>query len=231
MKKIIFTFIAFLILCSSAFAFRVQDTAGVLSVQEKNVLEQKIDAYERASNNQIAFVIVPTIGDKELQPLALETAQKMGIGHKDKNNGILVFLTIKEKKMSIQVGEGLEGAYPDMYARMSADAARPSINEGKIYDGLNIILKDIALKTSDEYKNANPAPKNESDPILNFFFDHWLAILIIFGILFALDIATIPWKEDIWMFTILCIILSFAGSSSSSKLGGGGSFGGGGWSD
>lgn len=229
MKKITFTFITFLILCSSAFAFRVQDTAGVLSIQEKNVLEQKINSYERASNNQIAFVIVPTIDNKELQPLALETAQKMGIGHKDKNNGILVFLTIKEKKMSIQVGEGLEGAYPDMYARMAVDAARPSINEGKIYDGLNIILKDIALKTSDEYKNAHPAPKNESNSILNFFFDHWLAILIIFGILFALDIATIPWKEDIWMFTILYIIFSSVGSGSSSSSGG--SFGGGGWSD
>ncbi|MGB9833330.1 MAG: TPM domain-containing protein, partial [Caldisericum exile] len=54
-----------------------------------------------------------SIGDTTVEEYAVQLFRKWGIGQKDKDNGVLLLVAIKDRVMRIEVGYGLEGAIPD----------------------------------------------------------------------------------------------------------------------
>ena len=202
----------------------VQDKSAILSIDERNRLIEKIKGFEQASSNELAIVTIDSLEGKNVHEVALQTAQKMGVGKKDKNNGILILLVVKDKKISVQVGEGLEGVYPDVYAKQAIDVSKPFLKSAKYYEGLDSIVSDVILKTSDEFVKNNPVPVPSP-----WYIEHWFLTLLL--VLFVLDLLTWHWKGDLIFLYILMSMGSGGGSSSSSRGSssfGGGSFGGGG---
>ena len=211
---------------------RVQDQTNTLSPGHIDNLTAAIKSYEQKTGNELGIVIVKSLNDKPVQTVALQTAQQMGIGKKDKNNGILIFMSMSDKKISIQVGSGLEGAYPDIFAKRAIDGAKPYFKDKKFYEGLLSILKDVEQKTSGEFSQSEKdkiiaEDQAKKDANAKWWFWFWIIVIA----LCVLDIITAPWKEFLILGFILEIALSLGGSSgggfSGGDFGGGGS--GGGW--
>jgi uncharacterized protein len=141
----------------------VTDYTNTLSAEQLSSLENKLVAFNDSTSNEVAVVIVKSVGDKDINQYALELGRKWGIGGKTKNNGIILLIALGDRKLSIQTGYGLEGALPDLYTkRIIEDDIKPFFKEGNYYEGINAGVNSIISLTKGEYKNTNPKAKSKS---------------------------------------------------------------------
>ncbi|RZK42189.1 MAG: TPM domain-containing protein [Pedobacter sp.] len=140
----------------------VTDLTQTLSAQQIAQLERKLVTFDDSTSNQIAVVIVKTIGDYDINEYALELGRKWGIGGKGKNNGVILLVSIGDRKLSIQTGYGLEGALPDIYTkRIIENDIKPFFKNGDYYGGIEAGTDSIISLTKGEYKNEQPKSKSK----------------------------------------------------------------------
>ena len=95
-----------------------------------------------------------------IETYANELFRTWGIGQKDKDNGFLILLSMKERQWRVEVGTGLEGAVPDIYSsRVMEAVAVPKFKEGNHSQGLKDSYSAFADAIAKEY-NVN-LEKNE----------------------------------------------------------------------
>lgn len=115
----------------------VVDGAGVLSDATEKELADRATAIAKDAGPQIAVVTVQTVEPLDLESYTVKLAETWGIGNKEKDNGVLLFVTLKERQIRIEVGRGLEGALPDAKAgRIISDVITPPLKAGKFDDGM-----------------------------------------------------------------------------------------------
>ena len=62
---------------------------------------------------QLVVLTVDSTDGEDISDYAVEVGRKWGIGSKDKNNGVLIVLSVSDRKVWVAVGYGLEGRLPD----------------------------------------------------------------------------------------------------------------------
>lgn len=161
----------------------VNDYTNTLSKQQINQLEQKLIAFDDSTSNQIAVVILKTVGDYDINEYTLELGRKWGVGGKSKNNGVVVLVALGDRKIAIQTGYGLEGALPDIYTkRIIENEIKPFFKNGQYYEGLEAGTNAIIQLTKGEYKaERGKNSKQESGGIASV-----LSLLIIIIIVMVL---------------------------------------------
>src|ERR1700759_258583 len=116
----------------------VVDDANILSQDQVNILEQKLDAFNDTTSNQIAVVIIPTLNDAPIEDYAVKLFREWGIGGSKHNNGVLLLIAAQDHKIRIEVGYGLEGAITDV---MSDDIIendlKPNFRNEDYYGGID----------------------------------------------------------------------------------------------
>ena len=93
--------------------FYVNDAANILSAETEDFIFENSKNLDTATGAQIVVVTVPDLEGRDLESYATELFRTYGIGDKEKNNGLLLLLTLKERQSRVEVGYGLEGALPD----------------------------------------------------------------------------------------------------------------------
>ena len=113
------------------------DAAGLLDITQAAALDQKLAAFEQESGHQFLIYTLPTIGDDAIEDFTVRCAQKWGVGQKKYDNGLIVFLFMKEKKIRVEVGYGLEGAVTDAYSsRVMREVMAPHFQRSDWNGGL-----------------------------------------------------------------------------------------------
>ncbi|MGI8950456.1 MAG: TPM domain-containing protein [Chitinophagaceae bacterium] len=162
----------------------VVDNANILSPEQRNILEAKLDALDDSTSNQIAIVTIPTLGDYAIEDYANKLFREWGIGNKKNNNGILILVASNDRKVRIEVGYGLEGAIPDITANdIIQNDITPNFKEGNYYHGLDQAIESLGKAATGEYKVAKQADDNSSasgSSVLGFIII-LIVILIIIG--------------------------------------------------
>jgi uncharacterized protein len=92
----------------------VTDQANVLPPAIEQELRDASLALEASDSTQVVVYTVPTTGSKSIEQFALETFRATGIGQAGRNNGVLVVVAVRDRKVRIEVGTGLEGKLPDI---------------------------------------------------------------------------------------------------------------------
>jgi uncharacterized protein len=114
---------------------RVVDEAGLLSAAARQKIEGELAALERETGDQVAVLVVASLGGEPLEEYSVKVAQTWKLGQKGKDNGILLFISRDDRKMRIEVGYGLEGKLTDLQSREILDEViRPRFREGD-FDG------------------------------------------------------------------------------------------------
>ena len=93
--------------------FYVNDAAELLSPETEQYIIGVNKKLKEASGAQVVVVTVPDMGGAALEDYATTLLRQYGIGDKQKNNGLLLLLALKERKFRIEVGYGLEGVLND----------------------------------------------------------------------------------------------------------------------
>jgi uncharacterized protein len=134
----------------------VNDFAHVMTGDQTAALESKLVAYDDSTSIQIAVVTVPSIGDDAIEDYALKILRDWGVGNKKTNNGIVILAAIKERKVYIATGYGMEGSIPDITAKEIVDnEIIPNFKGGdadNYYRGFSHAADAIIKAAAGEYK-------------------------------------------------------------------------------
>ena len=115
----------------------VNDYAKIFSSSEKAELNTLIGALERKTTAQIAVVTLATTSPLEIEDYAVRLFEKWGIGQKGKDNGALLLVAVKDRKVRIETGYGLEGALPDAICnKIIFSAIIPYFKKGEYNNGI-----------------------------------------------------------------------------------------------
>jgi uncharacterized protein len=137
---------------------RVTDLTATLNAEQQSALEAKLAAFEAKKGSQIAILLVPTTQPEDIAQYSLRVAEKWKIGRAKTDDGVLVLIAKDDRKMRIEVGYGLEGAIPDVYAkRIVSDVMRPRFKQNDFYGGIDASAEAlIAIINGEDL----PAPEN-----------------------------------------------------------------------
>src|SRR5467141_3232535 len=97
----------------------VNDFAHVIDASSAAAMDQMIRQLMGATGDVVVVATVPTIepyGDVREYANKLFENHGRGIGDKEKKNGLLILLAVKERKVWIEVGYGLEEWITDGFA-------------------------------------------------------------------------------------------------------------------
>ena len=129
------------------------DYTNTLSSDQVAQLNAKIKGFEDSTTNQIAVVIMKTIGDNDVNEYAAKLGKNWGVGQKGKNNGIVILLALDVRHVSIQIGRGLEGAATDgLTGEIIRKEMVPYFKQGDYYQGIDNAVDALMKITSGEYK-------------------------------------------------------------------------------
>ena len=132
----------------------VNDQANLLNASDAKKLETGLRKYADTYGTQVVLVTVPTLGGTSAAAYARQLGTDWGVGQRDKNNGIVVLLSGKERQLSIEAGSGLRSVItPELTRRVINQEMTPAFKQGNYFAGLSKGLGSIMLA-------ANPS----SDP-------------------------------------------------------------------
>ena len=114
---------------------RVTDLTGTLSGEAVTRIEAKLANLEAKKGSQIAVLIVPTTQPEEIEQFGIRVAEAWKLGRKGVDDGAILIVAKHDRRVRIEVGQGLEGALPDAISnRIITEAITPHFKLGD-YDG------------------------------------------------------------------------------------------------
>lgn len=150
----------------------VQDYADVLDSEAELYLMRKLQAYYDSTSTEIAIVTEHSLEGDDVFDYSYRLAQSWGIGGKGKDNGVLFYAAINDRKMFIQVGRGAEGALPDIYAkRIIEQVLKPNFREKQYGRGFDEGTDRAIKYLEGEFVNDGKERKGDSIPV-------WVIIII-----------------------------------------------------
>ena len=161
----------------------VNDAAGVLSPEQVEILERKLVALDDSTSNQIAVVLIKTLGDYAVEDYAVKLFREWGIGNKKTNNGVLIIAAIDDRKVWIEVGYGLEGAIPDVTASsIYRNELVPEFRQQNYYRGIDNAINALTKAAVGEYKLKKERKENNGkggSSIITFLFILFAVIMLL----------------------------------------------------
>lgn len=134
----------------------LHDGAKVIPAQTAQQLEQKLQQFERDSSIQFVVAIYPKMqSDSDVADYAQRVAESWGVGQKQTDNGIVLFVFVQDRELFIATGYGVEGALPDITAnRIIEDEIVPRFKAGDYAGGVVAGVTSVMAATRGEYKGT-----------------------------------------------------------------------------
>ena len=153
---------------------RVVDTANLLSSSSKEKLTNILKEHEDKTSNQIVVVTLKSLNGYEIEDYSYQLGRFWGIGQKDLNNGVLLVISMEEKKLRIEVGYGLEGALTDKTSYEIINyTLKPKFRQERYEEGISKAVDEIIQAIKGEYTaktKVKDEDKEQNDFIAFFFF-------------------------------------------------------------
>ena len=123
----------------------ITDNENLFTNQQITVLDKIISDFEKATSNEIAIVTDVTLGDfTNIEEYAVRLANKMGVGKKDKNNGILLVISKKRREIFISTGLGTEQILNNSKCQeIVSETIIPYFKKNEYYLGVKAGLEEI----------------------------------------------------------------------------------------
>jgi uncharacterized protein len=145
---------------------RVNDEAHVLG-SSADAIEAKLAAHESRTGDQMVVLVVPDLHGQDIESYANDVFAQWKLGHKGVDNGVLMVVSIGDRRARIEVGYGLEGQLTDlassqilryrMHPHFAAGDYAGGVEEG--VDGVLGVLDGGSEATA-------PAPKESPQDIV-----------------------------------------------------------------
>ena len=129
----------------------VTDAAGVIGAARGAQLESYLDQLHTKAGVQFAVLTMDSLGGEEPDAYKVRVFKAWGIGGKEKDEGLLLLVAMKEHKLVFETGYGLEGTLPDGWqAGMLRDLVVPRFRAGEFADGITAAVLASAQRITAE---------------------------------------------------------------------------------
>jgi uncharacterized protein len=123
------------------------DKAGLLDASQAEALNRKLADFERQSGAQFIIYVFPSIEGESIEDFTIRCVQRWKVGQKKYDNGLVLFVFVKERKVRIEVGYGLEGTITDAFSsRVIREYIAPHFRQADWAGGLNAAADAIIAK-------------------------------------------------------------------------------------
>jgi uncharacterized protein len=205
----------------------VNDFARVIPSDYKNRMEGLSQEVLEKTGTAIVVVTVESIGDNELNDYVNRLYKAWGIGKKGEDKGVLIFLTLKERKFRIETGYGVEGILPDgLVGEIRDRYAIPYFRKGDFGQGLSnavTALASVVAKAANVSITGGAPVAQPGEKKVRQRGSVWPLIILVLILVSLLGTRQgrdlLPWL----------LLLAFTGRGGNYGGGGFGSFGGGGF--
>ena len=197
------------------------DQTESLANEDIDRIAQLINVERQKKSFQIGVLMIPTLGsDDSLEEYSLKVARQWGVGDKKKSNGVLLLIAKNDRKMRIEVGNGMEGSLTDARAsQIIRNTIAPKFRSGDYAGGVEAGVKRII----DAAEGRNLFDNDmDGESIVSMLFIVIFITIIVIAILKGNG--SNGRRRRYWWFA------GGSDSSSSGSSSSGGSFGGGGFS-
>jgi len=139
----------------------VNDFAGIIPQTDKQKMETLSMEVLQKTGTSVVVVTVSTVGDSDAAIYISELYQDWGIGKKGEDKGVLILLALKERRIRIETGYGVEGILPDgLVGEILDQYTVPFLKKGQYGPGLfnavaavsAVIARDANVALSGEVK-------------------------------------------------------------------------------
>ncbi|MCP9463920.1 MAG: TPM domain-containing protein [Nitrospira sp.] len=146
---------------------RVVDLAHVLPTSAKGSIEAKLADHEAKTTNQVAVLILPSLEGEVLEEFSHRVATTWQLGVKGTDNGVLLLIAMRERKIRIEVGYGLEGELTDARsAQIIRNEMVPRFRAGDFAGGVSAGVDAILRTIEGSYQASERTVRpQESDGI------------------------------------------------------------------
>ena len=139
-------------------AGRVTDLANLLAPEQRQTLEDRLAAFERETTNQVAVLVIPSLEGEPVESFSHQVATTWKLGRAGVDNGVLLLIVPRDRKVRIEVGYGLEPSLPDGLAgAIIRESIAPNFRRGAYFQGINEALDRIFAATRKADLSAVPA--------------------------------------------------------------------------
>ena len=213
-KKILLIFFAFIVLLGfmsnnsysivhQSKEFYVNDTANII---DKNTEDYIIDINKKLFDKTGAQIVVVTVDNLEGQSIeeySTELFREYGIGDKEKNNGVLYIISVKDRKTRIEVGYGLEGRLTDgKTGRILDNYVVPYFKDNNWNDGIRNGFNAILDEVCQEYNITIDGLESATDIVRYEDIKLSTAIIVCF---FCLILRAFLYKAPLIKWILACI--------------------------
>jgi uncharacterized protein len=165
---------------------RVNDYANMLSPQTRYDLEAKLEQLEKTDSSQIVVLTIPSLEGDVLENFSIRVAENWKIGQKKLDNGAILLISNKERKVRIEVGYGFEGKLTDLISgRIISDIIIPNFKNNDFDSGVSKAIDAMTAVVRGEFKASENARETKGKKSL--FSGN--GIFLIFFLLFFIGIA------------------------------------------
>ncbi len=203
----------------------VNDFANVISPEQRVAMEGLAREVLQKAGTAVVVVTVPTVGDRVVDDYATRLYETWGIGKKGQDKGVLILLAMKERRVRIETGYGVEGILPDgVVGEIIRLQVLPYLKQGDYGRGLlnamtavsDIIARDAGVTlTGRTQAQPQPARPTSGAPVSPF-------TLVLLAIVVILMLFTRPGRQIM----ALLLLSSFGGGGRGYGGGSSGGFGG-----
>jgi uncharacterized protein len=146
----------------------VNDFADILSADEERLLENKLVAFDDSTSTQITIVSLSNLDGEPASSYAPKLAEAWGIGNKQRNNGILILVSMDNpREVFIATGYGVEEFVTDGLAkRIINEHMLPAFKQQRYYDGLNQGSDDLMQLLKGTFKGFGKKKKTKGIPAI-----------------------------------------------------------------
>lgn len=183
----------------------VNDFAGVLTADQKGVLEAKLRNYQARSTNEIAVAFVKNLRGGDINDFTVRAFEEWKIGKKGQDNGVLFLAAIEDRKMRIEVGYGLEPKLTDGTAgQIIRSVITPKFKQGEYYGGINDGTDAIIASLEGSYNPASNPVSNFAEGVVGFLVALFGELGFYAGLLVSIMLITylasfLARSESIWL--------------------------------
>lgn len=168
---------------------RVIDTTGTLSAAQRDALDAKLAAFEKAKGAQMVVLMVATTQPEDITGYAQRVGELWKLGRKNVGDGLLLVVAKNDRVVRIATAKSLEGAVPDLAAsRVIEQAITPRFRSGDFAGGLDAGTDQLMALIAGEGLPAPAQPRSAAAGAGQDWIQ--LALLLFFAAPFAARVLT-----------------------------------------
>jgi uncharacterized protein len=204
----------------------VTDAVGALSEPTRSSLDRRLSEYADTSGHQVLVWIGETAGGVPLEEFAARAFERWKVGRKGLDDGLVVFVLVKDRQVRIEVGYGLEDKVPDIVAgRIIRETMVPLLRAGNTDGAVSAGVEAVVAHIEGKPLPSDGAGEDHAPLYLSPL---QIVLLLIGGIAFLAFLATHPALAAFLLVNLLSRQGRGRGGSRGGFTGGGGRSGGGG---